>query len=141
MLVASLLLSLVGIAVAGYLTIIHYQDDLLVCGIGGGCHTVQNSEYSEVGGIPVALFGLGMYVTILGLTAWRWFRPEQAFVAGAAAFAILLAGTMYAAYLTYVELWVIDAICQWCVTSAIVTLLLLFIEGSSVWRLIDEPAV
>jgi uncharacterized membrane protein len=45
-------------------------------------------------------------------------------------FGTLLAGSIYAAYLTYLEIWVIEAVCQWCVTSAIISVLLLLVEGA-----------
>src|SRR4051812_13692391 len=88
-------LSILGIAVATYLTIVHYRTDLLVCAVGGGCHTVQSSSYAVVLGIPVALLGLGMYLALLGLVIVRYRRPESNEQATMAAFAIALAGVIY----------------------------------------------
>ena len=66
-------------------------------------------------------------------------NPNQTTNSGATAiFGITLAGVLYEIYLTYVEIWVIDAICPWCVTFAIVTLLILIVEGWHVWRLVNE---
>jgi len=121
-------LALCGIAVATYLTIIHYDTGALVCTVGD-CHAVQSSEYSKIGPIPVALLGLGMYLTIAAITLLRWRRPELTSTLTTASFAIVLAGTVYAAYLTYLEIHVINAICQWCVLSALLTLGLLLSEG------------
>ena len=75
------LVALAGLAVAGYLTWVHFDDGALVCGAGGGCETVQESEYAEIAGIPVAVLGLGAYAVVLGLNAWDspgspWTRPE-----------------------------------------------------------------
>ena len=64
------LVALAGVAVAGYLTYVHYQPDALICTSGGGCETVQESSYAELAGIPVALLGLLGYVAVLLLVAW-----------------------------------------------------------------------
>jgi uncharacterized membrane protein len=140
-LAATLVLSLLGIAVATYLTIVHYRQDLLVCSLNHGCETVQKSSYAVVAGIPIAILGLAMYVALLGLTVLRARRPDRQDWGTMAAFAIAFAGVLYAGYLTYVELFVLHAICQWCVGSAIITLAICAVEGVGVWRLLDvDPA-
>jgi uncharacterized membrane protein len=141
LLAASLVLSLLGIGVAAYLTAVHYRDDLLVCNLSGGCETVQHSSYAVVAGIPVAILGLAMYVALLGLVLLRLRLPEWSDRATMTAFAIAVAGVAYAGYLTYVELFVIDAICQWCVASAIITTLICIVEGVSVWRSLDSEPI
>jgi uncharacterized membrane protein len=133
------ILGIIGLAISIYLTIVHYQEHLLVCAVGGGgCETVQTSKYATIGSIPIALLGIGMYVAILGLIVARRYQPEWAFAATTAIFGITLAGVLYEIYLTYVEIWVIDAICPWCVTFAIVTLLIMIVEGWHVWQLVNE---
>src|SRR3954463_9158458 len=118
------ILGIIGLAISIYLTIVHYQEHLLVCAVGGGgCETVQTSTYATIGSIPIALLGIGMYVVILGLMVARRYRPDWAFATSTAIFGITLSGVLYEVYLTYVEISVIDAICPWCVTFAIVTLL------------------
>ena len=108
-------LAVAGVAVAGYLTWIHYGEIDPVCvGGGGGCERVQASEYSEVAGIPVALLGLVTYIAILGLLLVPRFRAVMP------AAGIALVAFAFSAYLTYLELFVIDAICQWCVASAVI---------------------
>jgi uncharacterized membrane protein len=124
----SLLFSGAGVIVAAYLTSVHYVQGALVCG-GGGCHTVQASEYAAVGGIPVALLGLGLYLAIALLGIIRWIRPGLHFYATVAAFAMVLGGVVYTAYLTYLELAVIHAICQWCVVSSVIMIGLMISEG------------
>jgi len=138
--VGSFVLTLAGVGVAGYLAGVHLAGVPLVCGEGGGCHAVQASEYAELGGVPVALFGLGMYlaVAILGLLRWR--RPASLPAATIAGFGLALAGVLFAAWLTYLELAVIGAICRWCVASAAITLGLLATEGVGVARLLAAPA-
>ena len=136
--IISLALALAGIGVAGYLTYVHYNLTALVCTVGN-CEKVQTSSYAVIGGVPVALLGLLMYVAIVLLGVARWLRPEQTLTITAAMFAIVLAGTVYAAYLTYLELAVINAICQWCVASALLTVALLINEGYSTFQLVGAP--
>jgi len=114
----ALVLALLGIAIAGYLTYVHYEGLSPVC-TTGGCERVQASSYSEIGPIPVALLGLIGYVAILGSLA----VPGD--VGRALTFMLTLTGLAFSLYLTYLELFVIDAICQWCVASAVVMAALL----------------
>lgn len=124
-----LALTLAGVAVAGYLTWVHYAGLEPICaGSGGGCERVQSSSYAELAGVPVAVLGLAGYVAILGSLL---VRGEAARLATAA---LSLAGMGFSAYLTYLELFVIDAICQWCVASAA---LMTAIAALAVWRVMD----
>jgi len=103
-----------GIGVATYIAIADSGGGAPVClAGGGGCETVANSSYSHLLGVNVALFGIVGYV-LLVVTALL--RGDGARMAG---FAISLAGFGFSIYLTYLELFVIDAICQWCVASAV----------------------
>ena len=112
---ATAVLALVGIGIAGYLTWVHYNGLEPVCvGGGGGCEKVQASRWAELGGVQVAVVGLAGYVAILASLA----LPED-IGASAAAF-LSLVGFGFSAWLTYVEVVKIDAICQWCVASAVV---------------------
>ncbi|MDQ4106560.1 MAG: hypothetical protein M3157_05240 [Actinomycetota bacterium] len=81
-------------------------------GGGSGCETVQTSRYSEVLGVPVAALGLLGYAALLcsAMVKGEWAALLGLFVA--------LVGTLYSAYLTWLELFVIRAICQWCAASA-----------------------
>jgi uncharacterized membrane protein len=128
---AALVLAVLGIGVAGYLTYVHYEGIRPVCGIGGDCEKVQSSEWSELAGIPVALLGLLGYVAIL---ASLLVRREEALIAGAL---ISLVGFGFSVYLTYRELFTIEAICQWCVASAILMTLLAIVTTV---RLLRAPA-
>lgn len=115
------LLALAGIGVSGYLTWAHLAGQSVVCGPSHSCDTVQQSVYSEVAGIPVALFGLLAYLAIFVLTLLRGHVSEDldSYIP-LAVFGISLIGVLYSAYLTYLELFVIYAICWWCVSSAII---------------------
>jgi uncharacterized membrane protein len=125
---ATALVCVLGLAVAGYLTYVHYAElEPLCVGGAGGCEKVQSSAYAELAGIPVALLGLAGYALIL---ASLWVPGEAGHVSGAL---LALAGFGFSLYLTWVELFEIDAICQWCVVSAaLMTVLAL----TTTWRLI-----
>jgi uncharacterized membrane protein len=128
----SIFLSLLGIAVAGYLTYVHYADISPICaGSGGGCEKVQASDQSKLAGVPVALLGLLSYVTLLVLNVAR---GEIARV-GAALVAIV--GFGFSMYLTYQSVEVIGATCQWCLGSATVMTCMAIV---CVWRLLRGDA-
>jgi uncharacterized membrane protein len=113
------LTALIGLAVAAYLSYVHYAELEPICaGGGGGCEKVQNSSYAELAGIPVALLGLVGYALIF---ASLWLPADNGKVAGTL---LALVGFGFSAYLTWVELFEIDAICQWCVASAALMTLL-----------------
>jgi len=116
-------LAMAGMGVAAYLTYSHYADQLIACAGLGGCATVQNSEYSTIIGIPVAVLGMLFSAGLLALVLARLARlPLTEEWAPLAAFSMTLAGVAFAAYLTYIELFVVEAICIWCASfAAIVT--------------------
>jgi uncharacterized membrane protein len=106
--------ALAGVAVAGYLTRAHYGEGSLVCPVGGGCETVQESEYAEIAGIPVALLGLLAYAVLLALILWD--TP----LARLAAAALALTGLLFSGYLLVVQAFVIEAFCVWCLANDVV---------------------
>jgi uncharacterized membrane protein len=117
--VAVAVLALAGLAIAGYLTWARYAHESVACPIGGGgCETVQESSYAELAGMPVALLGLLLYLTVLGLVAWDSPAARQAVAA------LALAGTAFAAYLIVIQVAVIDAVCAWCLANDAVVVLL-----------------
>jgi uncharacterized membrane protein len=128
---AVLVLAVLGLGVAGYLTYVHYKGIRPVCGLGGDCEKVQSSEWSKLAGVPVSLLGLLGYAAIL---ATLLVRREEALIAAAL---ISLVGFGFSAYLTYRELFTIDALCQWCVASAIIMTLLAIVTTT---RLLRAPA-
>ena len=125
--VALIVVSVAGIAVAAYLTYIHYEPKALICTTGGGCETVQQSKYSKIAGIPVALLGLFAYV---GIFASGLLRSELARAMGAA---IAVGGLAFALYLVYVQNSKIHAWCQWCLASDVILALLAVLTS---WRLL-----
>ena len=114
------LMSLVGILIALYLTLykIGVVGDLS-CSIGS-CETVNTSRWATFLGFPVAAWGLAAYVALFALsmagTAERYAGSR-----GLSWLLVAIAGwsVLFSAWLTYLELFVIDAICIWCVTSAV----------------------
>ena len=117
---AILVLALAGAGVSAYLTSTHLSGVPLACSAQGACETVQSSEYAEVLGMPVAVLGLGLYVAVgTGATVSLLNGGWPGDVARFAVFGLALAGALYSGYLTWVELYRLEAICQWCVMSAL----------------------
>jgi uncharacterized membrane protein len=100
-----------GIAVSGYLTYVHYRPDALLCTPGGGCETVQQSDYAELLGVPVALLGLLAYAAVLALTVLD--GPRARLVTAV----IALSAVGFALYLIVLQAFVIDAWCVWCLVN------------------------
>ena len=125
-------LAVLGLGIAGYLTYVHYAGLHVLCAASGGCETVQTSSYAKLAGVPVPLLGLIGY---LGILASLFFRGETGRLVTAG---LALVGFGFSLYLTYLELFVIKAICQWCVGSAV---LLTAIAVLAVIRLMRAPVV
>lgn len=133
------LLALAGMGVSAYLTWAHLAHQSVACGQSQGCDTVQQSIYSEVAGIPVALLGLMAYTALFALTFLRGHVPDpwDDYVP-LAIFGISLIGMLYSAYLTYLELFVIYAICRWCVGSAIIITAIFLLSLSDLTTEVDQ---
>ncbi len=117
---AQIVIGLAGLAVAVYLTVIDYSDIKPLCTGVGGCESVQASPYAWIGPVPVALLGVIGYtlLLVLRLAQGRVVPKWEGYVA-LAALGVALVGVLYSAYLTYLEAFVIQAWCPWCVASAI----------------------
>lgn len=124
-----LALTLLGVGIAAYLTFVGWSTEVEpYCSGLGDCSAVQSSEFGDIAGIPIATFGLAMYLGLLVLLLAHRAGP----LAGRPLllvwyFAVALSGVLYSAYLTYLELWVIEAICVWCVASAVVVTVILVV--------------
>ena len=130
--IATIAVTIAGLAIATYLTVVHYTGSEPVCAIAHGCATVQKSSYAEVLGIPIAVLGLLGYVGILASLSKddETSRTATAFIA--------IAGLAFSGYLTYLELFTIHAICIWCVGSAICMTILAALNVSPVLT-VSEP--
>ena len=111
---ASAVLAAAGAAIAGYLLYARETGGELVCATGG-CETVQSSPYAEVLGVPVAALALAGFLGLLvaALARGEWARLSQATLA--------LAAFLFSGYLLYIQLAVVEAICQWCLATDVIT--------------------
>ena len=131
-------LAVIGMGVAAYLTYVETSGTLAVCGPVGDCNAVQQSAYARVGGVPVGLLGLAGYA--LMLVAWGASGLRRQDVARWATLGLLVmafVGVLSSIYLTFLEPFVIGATCMWCLTSAVIMTLLLWLvagPGTVAWR-------
>lgn len=120
-------LSIVGLLDAAYLTYIKLIEDG-ICAVSSGCEVVNTSQFAVMWGIPIAAIGGAAYLVIL---AALLLEPRSEFFdlnGPLVVFGLSLVGVLYSAYLTYLELYVIHAICPFCVVSAIVLVLMLIVS-------------
>ena len=123
------LLAFIGVFVSTYLTLYKFgYIGSLQCAVGS-CETVNTSRWATFLGLPVAAWGLGFYVAALALV----FVGIQERYADSRAVALALValtgwGVLFSGWLTYLELFVIDAICIWCVASAVIVLVMFAIS-------------
>ncbi len=127
-----LAVSLVGLLAAGYLVAVRLAGEAPVCGPVRGCDTVSSSSYATVLGVPVAVLGLGLSIVLVACAVTWWRRRDRR--ALLLAYGLLLLATLVVAYLTYLELFVIHAICAWCVSYAITIVLSLAVAGLALRR-------
>lgn len=118
-------LAVLGALIAGYLSWIALTNSEAFCAGLGQCDAVQSSSYARLLGVPVAVLGVATYLAVVGLL---WLRGRgtrrEAELALLGQLVVVLVGTAFSAWLTYVELFVIYAVCPWCLASAIVMALL-----------------
>jgi uncharacterized membrane protein len=131
------LLALAGLCVAGYLAYVETTATLAICGPVGDCNAVQSSPYAKLFGVlPIGVLGAAGYVAILG--SWLWSRfgnGRLSKLAPLTLFGMTLLGVAFSLYLTFLEPFVIGAVCAWCLTSAvIITALLLLTTGPALQR-------
>ncbi len=123
------LLAIVGLVVAGYLSFVESTGVEAVCGPVGDCNAVQSSPYAKLFGlIPVGLLGFLAYLAMLG--AWlvaRFASGKAADIATLAVFGMAVVGTLFSIYLTFLEPFVIGATCAWCLSSAIIITVIMWL--------------
>lgn len=118
LLCAILVLALIGLADATYLTVTHYAGRAVSCSVLHGCEQVLTSKYATVSGIPIAVFGVVYYV---GLFLLAYYRLLGNRFAGRLLQLAVAAGIIVTSVLMYLQLGVIQAVCQYCILSAILT--------------------
>ena len=118
--IAACLLAIAGLLDSVYLSYIKLANQTASCDLFGDCEKVNNSRYAVIGGVPIAVLGAAGYLLILVLLYLD--RPSAGGPESVrfAFFGLTLAGTLYSIYLTYLELFVLEAICPFCALSAVV---------------------
>ncbi|MBN9392803.1 MAG: vitamin K epoxide reductase family protein [Chloroflexi bacterium] len=138
-------LTVIGIGISGYLSWAHLTYTPIICTADLSCDTVNRSAYAyfpPTWGIPVSYLGLVAYLALFGLIIWRMRVARQAVLVGGngllsrvdlGLFVATLLGLIFSAYLTAMELFVIHAVCWWCVGSATVITILFGIATARIW--------
>jgi len=125
-----IIFAFIGFVDASYLTAQHYGGDSVVCEIGGhsfgNCNDVLDSEYATVVGIPVALIGAIYYFTLFVLSTYFFTEKKQELLK----LITLISGAGFLAtlYFVYLQLFVLNAICIYCMVSAVATTLLFIVS-------------
>ena len=112
-----LVVSMLGFADAAYLTAKHYTGETPTCIIFSGCDVVTTSTYSTIGGIPIALLGALFYLGVFVLMLI--FVDRRATMALKIVAVISLPAILFTSWLVYLQLFVLHALCFYCVTSAV----------------------
>jgi len=127
-----LALAFAGLLIAGYLLAVRLAGEPAVCGPSHGCETVAASEHATMFGIPVAAYGAACSAILTACAVAWWRRADRRPLL--LAYALLLLATLAVAYLTYLELFVIRAICPWCVAYAVTIVASLVTAGLALRR-------
>ncbi len=137
---ALIVLSVLGMAIAAYLAYVETQAVAAFCGPVGDCNTVQSSPYAKLFGVlPVGVLGVIGYIAILVVWFWgRWGSGKFSAYAPLFVLAMTLFGVLFSIYLTYLEPFVIGAVCMWCVSSAIIMTLLMLLSLRPALRVVRE---
>lgn len=117
-----------GLAVAGYLAYVELTLSDAACGAIGNCNTVQQSDYARILGVPIGVIGIAGYLAIILM--W-WLGRGGSIWVDRALLGLTIFGVGFSAYLTFLEPFVIGASCVWCLTSAVIMLMLLWLMTSS----------
>ncbi len=134
----SIVLAILGAADAVYLLVYKLSGNSQMCLGSGGCHDVNFSSYSEIYGIPVSVFGIAAFLAILCILVLEKQLKVAEKNGPLVIFGICLGGVAFTAYLTYLEVYVIHAICPFCVASAVLIGLLLIL---AIIRLVKQTTI
>ena len=126
--IAAAIVALIGLADATYLTIHHLTAEPVPCSIISGCETVLTSEYAEVGGIPLAAFGTAAYFAAFSLALLTAFGNRMTWTLFGIQIVLM---SVFTVWLLYLQAFVIEAFCQFCLISAATTFTMLGIYIAS----------
>ena len=133
----SFILACLGVLDATYLLVYKLTNNNVMCLGSGGCHDVNFSSYSEIGGIPVSVFGIVSFLIIACILLMEKRLKIVEEYGPLSIFGISLAGVAFTAYLTWLEIYVIHAICPFCVASAVIITLIFILAAI---RLVKQTA-
>ncbi len=131
LLLGLLIFSFIGFTDASYLTIWHYQGNPITCAIFKGCEAVTNSAYSQIGGIPLSLFGMIFYLGIFLFTIIFWDTRNKKI--GYLICMGSIVGIISSAYFLYLQAFILNQFCDYCMLSAF-TSAMIFIFGIVLFR-------
>lgn len=120
------ILALLGLGITGYLSWTELMGDAPSCVIGGGCATVQNSEYAQIFGVSLSYLGFITYALMLASALIPGFWGRLLGIVTS------VGGVLFSLWLLYAELFLIEAICPWCMASLVVMILALVVAVTRV---------
>ena len=123
-------LDVIGLAIASYLSVVELGGGVPVCGPLKGCETVATSEYAWIGPFPVAVYGVMLSVVLLTL-AFAWIRTDNPVLLDLHA-GLSLVGVIFEVYFLTLQMFVIQAVCIWCTLYGL-SLLLRFVVVGIIW--------
>jgi len=126
--VAHGVLALFGLGITGYLSWTELLGGSPTCVIGGGCATVQNSDYAEIAGVSLSYLGFITYAFMLVSAFLPGFPGRLLGIITS------VGGLLFSLWLLYAELFLIKAICPWCVASLVVMVLALIVAILRIWK-------
>jgi len=124
-----ILLSMLGITDASYLSYSYFSGIPVKCSFFSGCEIVTASKYSEIFGIPISLIGLLYYILLFVIIVWAT-RKEEISISGIKnVFLLSFFGFLFSAYLLYLQVFIIQTLCIFCLISATVSTLIFVLSG------------
>jgi uncharacterized membrane protein len=123
-------LDVIGLGIALYLSVVELGGGVPYCGPLHGCETVAQSEYARIGGVPVAVYGVGLSLLLLTL-AIAWVRTDRPGLLDLH-YGLSLVGVIFEIYFMTLQVFVIHAVCVWC-TAYGVSLIARFLVAMAIW--------
>ncbi len=114
-----IILAFIGLIDAGYITVKYYTGGEVACPITGGCSDVLTSTYSQIAGLPVSVYGLLFYTAVL-LLAFLYLDMKKSWMEKLMPLLGLI-GFLFTLWFVYLQIFVIEAICFYCMISAILS--------------------